>query len=188
MKPSPGHLARIAGWCYVLNIATGSMALALGRSPLGQVSSLVATAAYAAVTILFYALFKPVSVRLSRLAAVAGLVGCALGTYSLVAGVRAPIHPLACFGVYCLLIGWLIVRSTFLPRALGAALIVGGLSWLTFASPDLSRRLAPYNMVPGILVETALTLWLVIRGVNERAWLEQPRRAAVFPQRANRKA
>jgi hypothetical protein len=57
------------------------------------------------------------------------------------------------FGLYCLLIGYLILRSTFLPRFLGVLMALGGLGWLTFLSPALSSKLSPWNMAPGILGE-----------------------------------
>ncbi len=71
------------------------------------------------------------------------------------------------FGVYCVLIGYLIFRSTFLPRLLGALMAIGGLGWLTFLYPPLADSLWPYSAVPGILGEGALTLWLLIFGVRQ---------------------
>src|SRR6266436_4128408 len=38
------------------------------------------------------------------------------------------------FGVYCLLIGYLIFRSPFLPRILGVLMAIAGFGWLTFLS------------------------------------------------------
>jgi hypothetical protein len=80
---------------------------------------------------------------------------------------------LAFFGFYCLLIGFLIFRSAFLPRVLGALMMFGGLSWLTFLSPPLANYLRPYNIAPGVLGEGSLTLWLLIAGVNAQKWVER---------------
>jgi hypothetical protein len=77
------------------------------------------------------------------------------------------------FGFQCLLIGYLICRSTFLPRIVGALMVLAGLGWLTFLSPPLSRSLSPYIMAPGILGELSLSLWLLVMGVNVQRWKEQ---------------
>ena len=83
---------------------------------------------------------------------------------------------LAFFGFYCLLIGYLIFRSVFLPRVLGVLMMFGGLSWLTFLSPPLAGYLRPYNIVPGVLGEGSLTLWLLLASVNAQKWAEQASR------------
>jgi len=77
------------------------------------------------------------------------------------------------FGFYCLLIGYLILRSTFLPRILGALMMFAGLGWLTFLYPPLASHLDPYIRIPGILGEGSLTLWLLVMGVNVERWREQ---------------
>ncbi|MGA7926633.1 MAG: DUF4386 domain-containing protein [Candidatus Sulfotelmatobacter sp.] len=77
------------------------------------------------------------------------------------------------FGVYCLLIGCLIVKSTFLPRILGVLMAFAGLGWLTFLSPPLASYLSPYILVLGFLAELALMLWLLVMGVNVQRWKEQ---------------
>ena len=76
------------------------------------------------------------------------------------------------FGLHCLLIGCLILRSRFLPRIVGILMVIAGLGWLTFLWPPLSSALFPYNMAPGIIGEATLTLWLLVMGVNVERWKE----------------
>jgi hypothetical protein len=82
------------------------------------------------------------------------------------------------FGFYCLLIGYLIFRSTYLPRILGVLMGFAGLGWLTFLSPPLAKYLYPYILAPGIFGEGSLTLWLLVMGVNAQRWNEQASAAA----------
>ena len=77
------------------------------------------------------------------------------------------------FGVYCLLIGYLIFRSAFLPRILGVLMALAGLGWLTFLSPPFANHLSPYNLILGFLAELSLCLWLLVMGVNVQRWKEQ---------------
>ena len=164
---SPLLKARVAGVFYLVTFLTGGYALmAGGRS--GAAAGLVAGACYLAVTLLFYDLFKPVNGGLSLLAAAISIAGIIAGPLQ-----WGGLHPLVYFGFYCLLIGYLICRSTFLPRSLGALMGFAGLGWLTFLSPSLARSLYPYNLAPGILGEGVLTLWLLVMGVHAQRWWEQ---------------
>ena len=168
-EASPRFKARIAGVFYLLTFLTGGFAFFV-RGRLGFAAGLVAGACYIAVTLLFYYLFKPVNRSLSLLAAVISLAGCAIGPLRQFHLVPFHISPLVVFGFYCLLIGYLIFRSTFLPRILGAGMVFAGLGWLTFLSPPLAKYLSPYIFGPGILGEGSLTLWLLVMGVNEQRW------------------
>jgi hypothetical protein len=173
-EASPRRKARMAGAFYLLTFLTGTPALLLnGR--LAIALGLVAGACYVAVTILLYALFKPVNQGLSFFAAFVSLLGCSSGPVSALFHFALPINPLVFFGFYCLLIGCLIFGSTFLPRFLGVLMAFAGLGWLTFLSPPLASHLSPYIFAPGILGEGALTLWLLGMGVNAKRWNEQAR-------------
>jgi len=82
------------------------------------------------------------------------------------------------FGLHCLLVGCLVLRSTFLPRAVGVLMVCAGLGWLTdslasLLSPPFAPHLAPYILIPGILGEATLTLWLLVMGVNVSRWKVQ---------------
>ena len=172
---SPDLKARIAGVFYLLTFLTGGVAL-LVRGRWGLLAGLIAGASYIAVTLLFYYLFKPVNSQLSLIAAFFSLVGCVISVLSPFHLAPFQINSLAFFGVYCLLIGYLILKSTFLPRILGALMMLGGLSWLTFLSPQLAKYLDPFNLAPGIFGEGALTVWLLVAGVNVERWKERASR------------
>jgi len=212
----PRIVARIAGILYLLDIlisllgdslagrarlvpgdAAATAASVIARAPLlrlGVAANLLATACYAAVTVLFYAMFKVVNRSLARLVMVASLTALAIWTSGslseLVAtlvlpggdasrpraeqqglmllewNARASDIGLVVFGAYCLLIGYLIVKSTFLPRLLGALMVLGGMGLLTYLSPALARDLYPYNAATALVAETSLMLWLLVKGVN----------------------
>jgi hypothetical protein len=86
---------------------------------------------------------------------------------------RGAAMALVFFGFYALLTGYLIIRSTFLPRILGVASVLGGLGWLTFLYLPLGYRLFSYIAVFGLLGAGSLLLWLLVFGVNEPRWKEQ---------------
>ena len=77
------------------------------------------------------------------------------------------------FGFYCILLGYLIFKSKFLPRIVGALIALAGLGYLTFLAKPLANYLAPYNLFPAALGEISLMLWLLIVGVNVQRWNER---------------
>ena len=171
-ETSPRFKARIAGVFYLLSILTEAFWLLIGGK-LGLAAKLIATASYIPVTLLFYDLFKPVNRSLSLLAASVSLVGIVLGVLILFHLASFPISPLIFFAFYFLLIGYLIFRSTFLPRILGALMAFGGLVLLIFLSPPLAKFLFPYHLAPVMVGGGVLTLWLLVVGVNAERWKEK---------------
>ncbi|HJQ11186.1 MAG TPA: DUF4386 domain-containing protein [Gemmatimonadaceae bacterium] len=77
------------------------------------------------------------------------------------------------FGFSTLLKGWLVIKSTFLPKWLGVLSFIGGIGWLAFLSPQLGRQLFPIIAVIGLVGSLATIAWLLVVGVNEEKWLEQ---------------
>jgi hypothetical protein len=86
---------------------------------------------------------------------------------------RGAAMALVFFGFYALLTGYLIIRSTFLPRILGALGMFGGLGWLSFLYLPLGHLLFPYVVALALLGAGALIVWLLVFGVNEQRWKEQ---------------
>ena len=105
----------------------------------------------------------------------------ALAQMFLELNVQAGYISIVFFGLFDLFIGYLIFKSTFLPRILGALMALAGLGWLTFLSPPLasSKYLSLPIDVLGFLAEAALMLWLLVMGVNGQRWTEQASAAGI---------
>lgn len=65
------------------------------------------------------------------------------------------------FGLNTLVTGYLVFRSTFLPRALGMVSLVGGLGWLIYLYEPLALRLEPYIVGAGVIGALATVVWLL---------------------------
>ncbi|HUF17514.1 MAG TPA: DUF4386 domain-containing protein, partial [Thermoanaerobaculia bacterium] len=175
---------------------------------LANASNIVAAACYLAATALVYHLLKPVDRDVSLLAAFFSVTACAVSgigfllrlaplavlTRALDGFSPEQIQTLALtflrlnatafsvshvfFGLHCLLVGVLILRSVFLPRAIGVLMVGAGLGWLTMSFsnlvlPSFGRVLYPFIILPGAIGELTLALWLLFAGVNLQRWREQ---------------
>jgi hypothetical protein len=85
---------------------------------------------------------------------------------------------LGLFSIDCLATGYLIYKSTFLPRMLGVLLAIGGVCYLYnsvayFMPPSAVPDLFPYSYLPSLLAEVSLALWLSVAGVNAAKWQAQ---------------
>jgi hypothetical protein len=77
------------------------------------------------------------------------------------------------FGFYAILRGYLVIKSTFLPRILGWLGVLGGIGWLAFLSPPFGERVFSVIAVVGIIGSLVNIAWLLVVGVNEQRWREQ---------------
>jgi hypothetical protein len=173
---SPRFKARMAGALNFFSLLTAGLTETFIRGWLNFVGGYIAISSMAIVTLLLYGIFKPVNRGVSLLATSFAFVGL---TFEVLRwqphGVNIAI---VVHGFYCLLIGYLVFRSTFLPRILGALMAFAGLGWLTYLSLPLVNHLSPYNLASAIFAELSLMLWLLMLGVNVQRWREQASAAA----------
>jgi hypothetical protein len=172
---SPRFKARMAGALFLLLILTAAFTEFFVRGKLNSAADLAAgfieVSCMIVVTLLFYDIFKPVNRGLSLLALSLNFVALVLELIQFMP--RCLNIGLGLHGFYWLLIGYLLFRSTFLPRILGVLPAFAGLCWLTFLLPQLENFLSPYNLAAGLLGEGAVCLWLLVMGVNVQRWKQQ---------------
>ena len=82
------------------------------------------------------------------------------------------------FGFYAICMAWLVLGSTFLPRPIGLLMALDGLAYLTYSFADLlapgfAAHLIPWILLPSLLGEGSLCLWLLVAGVNVERWEER---------------
>lgn len=73
------------------------------------------------------------------------------------------------FGSWCFVVGLLFYRSGFIPRLLGAAMMLALVGYWTdlivvFLMPELEPIVSPIAVMPAALAEIATALWLTIMG------------------------
>ena len=79
------------------------------------------------------------------------------------------------FGFTCLIAGYLIFKSGYLPKAIGILMQLAGTCYLvnSFAlilSPSLADKLFPVILIPPFIAELSFCLWLLFKGVKLSAW------------------
>jgi hypothetical protein len=184
---SPRLKARIAGLLYLLIF----IAAPSGAATATPAKMMITLACDTGVALILYDLLTPVSRNLSLLAALFRLIFVAVmavnsltyfGTVVLFENAHSSAAfdtgygiAMVPFGLHCLLVGYLIFKSNFLPRILGVLMALAGLGYLTFVWPPLGSHLFfPYILIPGVVGEGSLMFWLLVMGVNVQRWKEQP--------------
>jgi hypothetical protein len=99
----------------------------------------------------------------------------ALATLALEAHAFGYLIALTFFALHVLLLGYLLLRSRFVPRALPVLLGLAAVGYLAdslafFLVPSYDGTLSPALLAPAFVAELALPLWLLVRGVDFEAW------------------
>lgn len=160
---------------------------------LGVLADGVMLVSYVVVTAMLYRLFKPVSATASLLAALFSLIGIAMLAASMtilllpiqVEGSSIAYDALRAhgaaynltglfFGPYCALIGWLVLRSRWLPAWIGWLMLLAGGAFLIDASvelaaPAVARQIPEAVMLVSLIAEGSLAVWLAAFGVRPAA-------------------
>lgn len=222
---SDKKLARIAGFCYLVVIATGLFSEVFVRQALrvstdalatahniqtheilyrwGFVADLINFVVGLPCVVIIYFLFKRVNKLLLQIAVTFVIVQTAiiavnllyqispllilsnetylntfrpdqLATLSLLSlhlQVQGYAIGLVFFGLYCLLVGYVIFTSQMVPKLLGILYIITGLGYLInsftmFLSKGFINPVFTYVAVPIFIGELSFCLWLLIKGVK----------------------
>jgi hypothetical protein len=167
----PRFKAKTAGVLYLLTVLTASLAEVFVHGRMNVAGGLITVSVMIAATLFFYDNLSLMSRRLTLLAASFNLVGLAFELLRLQPqGVNVAV---VFDAFYCILIGYLVFRSTSVFRSLGALMALGGVGWLTLLSPALANYLSPYNLAVGILGQGSVCMWILVMGVNVRSSLNR---------------
>ena len=94
------------------------------------------------------------------------------------------------FGFACLINGYLIIKSGYIPKIFGIMLQIAGLCYLTnsFAlllAPGFADKIFPAILFPSFIGELSLCIWLLVKGVNLQKWEEKTGSGALAEHRPN---
>jgi hypothetical protein len=82
------------------------------------------------------------------------------------------------FGLWLLPLGYMVFRSRSAPRALGALVMVGSFGYVAdvvanVLFPTLGQTLTPVLVLPSVLAEVSLILWLLVKGLDVQRRVHQ---------------
>ena len=162
---------------------------------IGFAADLTAFMSDAALAVLLYLLLKPVNRTVSLLAAAFRLVAhpaiAGLNLLNMFAAIEIVnssgstemlslflnLHSMgyliagAFFGIHCLLLGYLVAKSGYLPRLVGVLLLAAGVGYHieslgTVLLPRYETVYIWFVAIPASIAEISFALWLLVKGVR----------------------
>ncbi|HET7031078.1 MAG TPA: hypothetical protein VFI34_11245 [Candidatus Limnocylindrales bacterium] len=150
---------RVAGLAYVAYFALALAGGALKSVPV----QVVATAMYLVVSAVLYRTFRSADPKVALALLPLALVGCAIqgsGQLQADAGMlRAALVP---FGLFLVVLAYLLARSDVASRALVVVVGAAGLAWPLVAVPGVPTWYAAVAVGLGLVAEVALMVWLLV--------------------------
>ncbi|HVS06237.1 MAG TPA: DUF4386 domain-containing protein [Candidatus Dormibacteraeota bacterium] len=100
-------------------------------------------------------------------------------------GIDYSIHTVF-FGCDIIIFAYLVLRSRFIPRAIGVLLAIDGAAYLIysfvdFLAPGVAASLVPWIQLPALFGEGSLCLWLLIVGLDVERWRRWATTAVQMP-------
>lgn len=136
--------------------ATGSIAL-----------TVIGTASYFLVAVALWLVFASAGARVGAAALAFAAIGCVVqGIGQARSDLALQTAALAFFGGFEIALAYLIVRSPFAPRSLGAALAIAGAADVVAVMVPLPDTVRFAVVALGGLAELALLVWLIARAVR----------------------
>lgn len=88
------------------------------------------------------------------------------------------------FGMNCFFWGYLLLKSVYFPKILGVLMIICSVCYVAnsfawFLAPKFAVMLVPAILVPCLIAELSLCLWLMVKGVNVPKWNKHARAGQV---------
>lgn len=82
------------------------------------------------------------------------------------------------FGMNCLIWGYLLFKSGYFPKNLGVLLVICGFCYIVnsfawFLVPAIAGGLFPAILLPCLVAEGSLCIWLMVKGVSLEKWKQR---------------
>lgn len=82
------------------------------------------------------------------------------------------------FGLHCLVLGGLVIRSVYFPRIIGVLFVAAGAGYLANSfgrviGSAFVASLGPGLLLPALVAELSMASWMLLRGVDARKWAER---------------
>jgi hypothetical protein len=129
--------------------------------------SLFGTAWYFIVAVALWRLFAPADRRVAVAVLPLAALGCVVqGVGQIQSDTGLQTAAIAYFGLFEIVLGYLIARSRGVPRWLGVALAMAGAAGLAVVVADIPTTIRFAAVALGGLSELALLIWLIVRAVR----------------------